>query len=101
MKMKLVCLAILAFAATQTVAQQMDRPILFRSTRDGNGEIYRMNADGSGQTRLTTATENDNAARWSLDGSRIVWIKTISGAGQIWVMDADGGNQALTSGTQN
>ena len=27
--------------------------IAFDSLRDGNGEIYVMNADGSGQTRLT------------------------------------------------
>ncbi len=29
------------------------RLIAFRSDRDGNGEIYVMHADGSGQRRLT------------------------------------------------
>lgn len=34
-------------------------PIIFISTRDGNQEVYRMNADGSGATRLTNNTRTD------------------------------------------
>ncbi|MCI0787100.1 MAG: tetratricopeptide repeat protein [Chloroflexi bacterium] len=34
--------------------------IAFRSDRDGNWEIYVMNADGSGQTRLTTDSDTDH-----------------------------------------
>ncbi len=33
--------------------------IAFTSTRDGNQEIYLMNADGSGQTRLTNNSPNN------------------------------------------
>ena len=35
------------------------RPISFTTYRDGNGEIYVMNADGTGQTRLTTNDAED------------------------------------------
>ena len=36
------------------------RRIVFRSERDGDPEIYVMNADGSDQTRLTTSTGTDS-----------------------------------------
>ena len=39
--------------------------LAFESIRDGNAEIYVMNADGSGQTRLTINTSRDDVAAWS------------------------------------
>jgi Tol biopolymer transport system component len=39
--------------------------IAFKSHRDGNDEIYVMNADGSGQTNLTKNSANDRAPAWS------------------------------------
>ena len=98
MRIKFACLAVLVFAAVQSAAQ--DRPILFSSSRDGNPEIYRMNEDGTGQTRLTNAAENDNSAKWSPDGKKIVWLKNIPTPQnrQVWVMDANGENQTLISG---
>ena len=47
--------------------------IAFDSLRDGNGEIYVMNADGSGQTRLTDDPGFDGSPSWSPDGSRIAF----------------------------
>jgi hypothetical protein len=38
--------------------------ILFQSKRDGNWEIYSMNADGTGQTRLTDDPAGDGAPDW-------------------------------------
>ena len=38
--------------------------VVFCSDRDGNREIYVMNADGSEQTRLTNSPGNDWAPRW-------------------------------------
>jgi Tol biopolymer transport system component len=40
------------------------RKILFVSNRDGNQEIYLMNADGSGQTRTTHDPANDFNPSW-------------------------------------
>ena len=40
------------------------REILFVSERDGNAEVYAMNADGTGQTRLTDETAPDAPALW-------------------------------------
>src|SRR2546430_1154582 len=47
--------------------------IAFTSERDGNAEIYVMNADGSAQTRLTNNTQSDEYPSWSPDGQRIVF----------------------------
>jgi len=48
-----------------------DGRIVFTSERDGNGEIYVMNADGSGLTRLTNNPARDIEPSWSPDGRRI------------------------------
>ncbi|MBV9959098.1 MAG: PD40 domain-containing protein [Acidobacteria bacterium] len=49
------------------------KQIAFSSDRDGNYEIYRMNEDGSGPTRLTFNAVEDADPAWSPDGSRIAY----------------------------
>ena len=39
--------------------------IAFLSYRDNNNDIYVMNADGTGQTRLTDNPANDYSPTWS------------------------------------
>jgi len=66
--------------------------IVFASDRDGNYEIYVMNADGSNVTRLTNNPAHDVCPTWSRDGSKIAFHSDRTGTLQIWVMDADGSN---------
>ena len=61
--------------------------IVFSSGRDGNREIYVMDADGRNQLNLTNSPQGDYSPSWSPDGERIVF----SSAREIYVMDADGG----------
>ncbi len=63
--------------------------ILFTSNRDGNNEIYSMNPEGGGLTRLTTDLRNDGGPVNSPDGSRVLCVRD-SG---LWVMHADGTGQ--------
>ena len=74
--------------------------IVFSSDRDGNWEIYAMDADGGNQRRLTNNPGRDRSPSWSPDGKRIVFVSNKDGdvrngkpTAEIYVMDADGGNQ--------
>ena len=57
------------------------------------GDIYVVNADGSGETRLTHGSDLNLFPAWSPDGTRIVFETTRDGNPEIYVMDADGFNQ--------
>jgi Tol biopolymer transport system component/regulation of enolase protein 1 (concanavalin A-like superfamily) len=64
--------------------------IAFVSDRDGNPEIYAINADGTGERRLTNHPGNDFAPAWSPDGSKIAFYSERDGNAEIYVMNADG-----------
>jgi TolB protein len=66
--------------------------IAFTSERDGDAEIYVMNADGSDQRRLTFDPAYDAWPTWSPDGSQIAFTSDRGGSPGIYLMDADGGN---------
>lgn len=66
--------------------------IAFPTARDGNREIYVMNADGSRQTRLTFHPAEDFIPAWSPSGQQIVFGSTRDGNLEIYVMNADGSN---------
>jgi Tol biopolymer transport system component len=59
------------YDAEATIAA--DGSIVFTSTRDGDIEIYSMNADGSGQRRLTHRPGPDGGPVFSPDGRLIVF----------------------------
>lgn len=67
--------------------------IAFSLRLDGNEEIYVVEPEGSGLTRLTVDPAADRSPSWSPDGSRIVFSRTTSEGSDLWVMDADGANQ--------
>ncbi len=79
--------------------------IVFQSSRDGNFEIYIMDASGENQKRLTTNAQSDIFPVFSPDGSKIafssnqaVWFDSPA-FNQIYTMNIDGSNiQNLTNG---
>jgi serine/threonine protein kinase len=73
--------------------------IAFVSYRDRDEEIYVMNADGSGQTRLTDSPLADREPMFSPDGRTIVFVSQRAGGHNLFIMNADGSNQRqLTDG---
>jgi serine/threonine protein kinase/Tol biopolymer transport system component len=70
-----------------------DGRIVFQSGTSGNGDIWVMNADGSGQRQLTFDPNNDSSPDVSRDGRLIVFISNRSVGWSIWVMNADGSGQ--------
>ena len=79
--------------------------IAFSSIRDGNYEIYVMDADGANLQRLTNNPHADSSPSWSPDGKQIAFASDRDGhvidgrlTDEIYVMDADGDNpQNLTN----
>jgi Tol biopolymer transport system component/subtilisin-like proprotein convertase family protein len=67
--------------------------IAFLSNRDGNFEIYVMNANGTNQVRLTNDPAFDSGPLWSADGQRILFHTQRTGNPEIFMMNADGSNQ--------
>ncbi len=61
-------------------------------------EIFVMNADGTGQTQLTTIQQTldgpttDVGPRWSPDGTRILFTRFTNNFSSVHVMNADGSN---------
>lgn len=77
--------------------------IAFASGRDGNFEIYMMNADGSSPTRLTNNPGIDLFSSWAPDGQRFAFQTTrddpATGTTEIYTMNVDG--TGVTRLTQN
>ncbi|HEX6625989.1 MAG TPA: hypothetical protein VF064_19890, partial [Pyrinomonadaceae bacterium] len=74
--------------------------VAFVSNRDGDDEIFTMNADGSEQTQLTVNAASDTRPDWSPDGTKIVFESSRDGNSEIYVMNADGtGQTRLTTHT--
>ena len=73
---------------------------MFRSTRDGYSEIYVMNADGTGLTRLTYGS--GSIPCWSPNGRKIAFQRWRDGKADIYTMNADGtGLERLTENVYN
>jgi len=66
------------------------RRIAFTSPRDGNWEIYVMDADGSNQRRVTNNPSTDAVPAWLPDGDHIVFRSDREGVWAIYVMHSDG-----------
>jgi Tol biopolymer transport system component len=71
--------------------------IAFESDRDGNAEIYVMDADGTELERLTDDPAGDAQPAWSPDGTKIAFASDRDGDLDLYVMNADGsGVEQLT-----
>lgn len=64
--------------------------IVFQTNRDGNNEIYTMNADGTNRVNLTRNPAGDIDPRWSAEGDRVVFASNRDGNNEIHTMNANG-----------
>ncbi len=72
--------------------------ILFISGRDGSGDLYRMNPDGSNQVRVTTGYGHVLDPAWSPDSQQILFSSDVEGNFDIYSALANGRNvQRLTT----
>ena len=88
----LVSVSVFACGGTSGPAQ-----IAFESSRDGDLEIFVMDADGTNVRQLTTNDDWDGDPAWSPDGKQIAFRSSRYGGFEIFVMDADGSNVVSTT----
>lgn len=67
--------------------------IAFTSDREGNRDIFVMNANGTNPVNVTNSPGWDSDPAWSPDGTRIAFRSERDSNAEIYVMEADGGNQ--------
>ncbi len=101
---RLVLVLIISTALILGVGEIIISPVAAAETGKiaytSNWEIWVMNPNGTGQTRLTNNDASDSSPAWSPDGSRIAFDSNRIGYGDIYVMNADGTGQArLTTNT--
>jgi Tol biopolymer transport system component len=74
------------------------RQLVFESARHGNTTLYIINADGTGERRLTsTGRGDDTHPQWSPDGRTILFDSDRDGAFHLYTIRPDGtGEQRLT-----
>jgi TolB protein len=86
------------------IAFLTDRDDPTGSFQNRKWEIYVMNADGSGLTRITRNGLAEDHLAWSPDGTRLSFDADYDGDGfqEIWIMNADGTSPVrLTTGRAN
>ena len=94
----LVCLVVGGLSTStdrgRAASPTVNGKIAFASARNAsNFEIYSINPDTTGLTRLTTDLRTDKKPAWSADGARIAFTSNRSGNDDVFVMNADGSGQ--------
>ena len=70
------------------------KKIAFHSPRDGDNEIFLMDADGGHLVQLTNNDVNEYVSSWSPDGQKIAFVlrldSTFDRDDEIYLMDVNG-----------
>ncbi|MFN9965769.1 MAG: amidohydrolase family protein [Lysobacteraceae bacterium] len=83
------------------------REIAYTSDRDGGNNLWRMRADGSGATQVTTERFRlFNNPAWTPDGQYLIGRKHFTGlrslgAGELWMVHRDGGDGLQLTNMKN
>ena len=89
------CFLLLLFAfmvALDSIAQGSESRVVFASNRDGDWDIYSMDADGDNVVQLTDHRASDEDPACSPDGRRIAFRSERGVTPDLYVMDRDGDN---------
>lgn len=78
-------------AANTQICAANDRIVFTNLAENVLGEIWIMNADGSGLTNLTPNAQGSSPV-WSPDGRFIAFRSLRAGETDIWIMESDGSN---------
>ncbi|MDB4913422.1 MAG: domain protein beta Propeller [Gemmatimonadetes bacterium] len=59
--------------------------VLFTSFRDGNGELYTVSINGTGERRRTQTSSTENQGSLSPDGRRVAYTSNVTGVSKVWL----------------
>jgi TolB protein len=83
-----VALLLLALSASPALATFPGRDGEIAFVREG--DIWGIQADGTGLHQITSDPADEYAPAWSADGGRLAFIREGSGNGDVWTANADG-----------
>jgi len=95
-----------SYTATEPVWSPDGREIAFSATRNGNQDLYLMNADGTNIRRLTTSPATDEWPSFSPDGTTVVYSNSgtrplddsgFSPTSRLYIVSAAGGRPTRVS----
>jgi Tol biopolymer transport system component len=70
-----------------------------RKDASGNNDVWTINADKTGPTKVTNTLENEIDVSWSPDGTKMAFSRSSANGFDIWMMNSDGRDQRqLTKG---
>lgn len=75
------------------------KSLTFNTSRTTREDIWRVNVDGTGLTRLTNDDFYDRGPAWSPDGREIVFYASRTGKYELWTIRTDGGGLRQISTT--
>jgi len=75
------------------LAHASDATIVFCSDRDGDNELYEMDADGTNIIQLTFNDTEETGPMCSPDGRRIAFVTDRDGNNEIYILDLNSGEE--------
>ena len=89
----------LVYASDPQISPDGQRIVYARTFMDimkdcRRSNLWIINRDGSGNRPLTSGNQNDGSARWSPDGTRLIYVSANDGTAQIYVRWMDTGQTA-------
>ncbi len=92
LRRRLFILLLALMVASDSTAQVFESRIVFSSDRDGDWDIYSMDANGDNVVQLTDHPATDEDPACSPDGGRISFASERGVTRDLYVMDSDGDN---------
>ena len=92
LRRRLFILLLALMVASDSTAQVVESRIVFSSNRDGDWDIYSMDANGDNVVQLSDHPESDRFPGCSPDGRRIAFTSERGVTDDLYVMDSDGSN---------
>jgi Tol biopolymer transport system component len=66
---------------------------------DSNNKVYVMNADGTGQSRVSDGSSYDMRPEWSPDSSKIAFVSSLSSTSNLEIINVNGTERTVLSNT--